>query len=108
MSRLAQLLMPLSAGAHRHPLLLFTDAAGELTDVHCAWVGGQLADLFVLCASAARNAALMGAGITLMPHTALQEEACDGGGEAGRVSQTLGKGRWQPGSHQRTRQRPAC
>ena len=33
MLRLAQLLMLLSAGAPRHPLLLFTHGAGELTDV---------------------------------------------------------------------------
>ena len=56
MSRPAQLLMPLSAGAYRHPLLLFTDAAGELTDVQRARMGGKLPGLCVYCACAARNA----------------------------------------------------
>ena len=56
MFALAQLLMLLSAGAPRHPRLLFTHGAGELTDVRPAWVGGKLPDLCAYCASAARNA----------------------------------------------------
>ena len=87
-------------------LISFTRCAGEPTNAQNAKGHGYLPSLCVLCASAVRDAILMAAGISLMSNAALQEEARDRGGKAGGVSQTLGKGGWQPGAHQRTQQRP--